>query len=119
MPSQVSDMAHCLNVLYLFYSGKSPHINKWIIHLPSGAWCTTEKECYERYMYCSFNNFLLDNIQEIDILLFLYHLIMVRTNASELLGISKLSIHENLFYVLFVNLHKNKVHTKVSLSTVS
>lgn len=33
---------------YYIRYGKSPNINKWIIYLPGGAWCTSEEECYSR-----------------------------------------------------------------------
>lgn len=34
--------------MYEFLSGKSPNLNKWIIHLPAGAWCSSVEECYSR-----------------------------------------------------------------------
>lgn len=34
--------------MYEFLTGKSPNLNKWIIHLPAGAWCSSVEDCYSR-----------------------------------------------------------------------
>lgn len=41
---------HCnrLYRMYGFLTGKSPNLNKWIIHLPAGAWCSSVEDCYSR-----------------------------------------------------------------------
>lgn len=47
----VSRGAYCLDGSspgYYIRYGKSPNLNKWIIHLPAGAWCSSVEDCYSR-----------------------------------------------------------------------
>lgn len=46
-----SQGAYCLDGSppgYYIRYGKSPNINKWMIYLPGGAWCTSVEDCYSR-----------------------------------------------------------------------
>lgn len=43
--------AHCLDGSppgYYIRYGKSPNINKWMIYLGGGSWCTSVEDCYSR-----------------------------------------------------------------------